>query len=308
MDTLERASDSAVRAARWARSTGRPTGGIRPTRLIGRPASRHDLDISGSLILMGLRQAVVRAKVHARRPLARTPYLWDLAMYARPGKRATLATPDSAIIIDGYPRSGNTFSVAAFEVANGHAPHVGRHLHGPAHILRGVRFALPTVVLIRPPRDAVLSYLVRRDALTPDDAVLEYLDFYRTAWLARDGFVIGLFGRVVSDFGAVLDEVNERFGTSFVRYVPTPENEEAAFARVEEMNRLECGGVVVETHVGRPSQERTQRKDELRALLDRPRTAARLRQAEGLYEDYEQLAISRLWRRRDDGATGPADS
>jgi hypothetical protein len=214
-------------------------------------------------------------------------------MRVRPGKYATLARADTAIVIEGFLRSGNTFSVAAFEIANGPELHVGRHLHGGPHVLRAVRLGLPTVVLVRQPREAVLSYLVRRDTLTPYDALLEYIDFYRSVWRVRERFVIGLFDRVTSDFGSVVDEVNERFGTSFGRFDPTPENEARAFQLVEQMNRLESGGEVVETHVGRPSAERARRKDELRALLDRPRTAAKLRAAEGLYERYVELATQR---------------
>jgi len=233
-----------------------------------------------------LHSGVDRARHYARRPLARTPYLWDAAMRVRPEKRATLARRDTAIVIEGFLRSGNTFSVAAFQIANGSALHVGRHLHGAPHVLRAVRLGLPTLVLIREPRDAVLSYLVRRPTLTPHDAVLEYLDFYRTAWPARHGFVVGPFDRVTSDFGAVLAQVNARFGTSFRPYEPTPENEARAFRLVEEMNRLETGGDVVESLVGRPSAERARRKEELRALLERPRTAEKLREAEELHERY----------------------
>jgi hypothetical protein len=214
-------------------------------------------------------------------------------MRVRPAKSATLARRDTAIVIEGYLRSGNTFSVAAFQIANGPELHVGRHLHGAPHVLRAVRLGLPTLVLIRQPRDAVLSYLVRRATLTPHDAVLEYLDFYRTAWPARNSFVVGLFDCVTSDFGVVLEQVNRRFGTSFRRYEPTPENEARAFALVEEMNRLETGGEVLESLVGRPSAERSQRKRELATLLDRPRTAARLRDAENLFQRYVELAAAR---------------
>ena len=231
-----------------------------------------------------------RARHYARRPLARTPYLWDAAMKVRPEKSATLARPDTAIVIEGFLRSGNTFSVAAFQIANGPQLHVGRHLHGAPHVLRAVRLGLPTVVLIRPPRDAVLSYLVRRPTLTPYDALVEYLDFYRTAWPVRHGFVVAPFDRVTSDFGAVVDQVNERFGTSFRRYEATPENEARAFRLVEEMNRLETGGEVVESLVGRPSAERSRRKDELSALLERPRTVRKMSAASALYEEYAELA------------------
>lgn len=242
---------------------------------------------------MSLPSVVHRARHHLRRPIARTPYLWDLTQHVRPEKRATLARPDTAIVIEGYPRSGNTYGVAAWEYANGRAAHVGRHLHGAPHVQRAVRLHVPTIVLARRPREAVLSVLVRWDALTPHDAVLSYLDFYRTIWPVRDGFVVGLFDRVVSDFGGVLVEVNQHFGTSFVPYDHTPENEAAVVRRVEELNRLESGGEVVETHVGRPSAERARRKDELRALLERRPTLTKLREADRLYERYALLADER---------------
>jgi hypothetical protein len=240
-----------------------------------------------------LHRGADRVRHYARRPLARTPYLWDAAMRLRPEKRVTLARRDTAIVIEGFLRSGNTFSVAAFHIANGQGLHVGRHLHGAPHVLRAVRLGLPTIVLIREPRDAVLSYLVRRPTLSPYDALLEYLDFYRTAWPARQGFVVAPFDRVTRDFGAVLEQVNERFGTSFRRYEPTPENEARAFRLVEEMNRLETGGEVVESLVGRPSSERSRRKEALRALLERPRTAEKMFAAEALYEQYLDLARTR---------------
>ena len=231
-----------------------------------------------------------RLRHHARRPIARTPYVWDVAMGVRPAKRRTLAGKHTAIVIDGFPRSGNTYSVAAFQVANGPDLHIGRHLHGGAHVLRAVRMGLPTLVLIRLPADAVTSYLIRRPTLTPDDALLEYLDFYRTAWPARHGFVVGPFSQVISDFGRVTARVNARFGTDFALFTGDPEAQAAALALVEDMNREECHGEVVETHVGRPSAEREDRKEEVRRQLLRPRTQALLGRADRVFEEYVALA------------------
>lgn len=214
-------------------------------------------------------------------------------MMVRSDKRSTLARRDSAIVMEGFLRSGNTFSVAAFTVANDPRMHVGRHLHGAPHVLRAVRLGLPAVVLIRQPAEAVASYLVRRPTLTPDDALREYLDFYRTAWPARHGFVVALFDQVVRDFGEVIHAVNARFGTTFVPYEPTEANRTEAFRLVEEMNRKECRGEVVETHVGRPSQEREGRKGAVLTMMDRPKTQRLLRQAERIYDQYAELASQR---------------
>lgn len=236
------------------------------------------------------RRSLDRVRHHARRPLARTPYLWDAAILARPGKRATLVRRDTDLVLEGFLRSGNTFSVAAFEVANGSGARLAHHLHGAPHLLRAARLGRPAVLLIRSPTDAVTSYLIRRPTLTARDGVLEYLDFYRTAWRARDSVVVATFEQVTGDFGAVIDRVNARFGTTFERYAGTAEDEEAAFAIVEEMNRRECEGDLVETHVGRPSAERDAVKARVREQLRDPRAAGLLHEAEVLYARYEALA------------------
>jgi hypothetical protein len=222
-------------------------------------------------------------------------------MAARATKRITLVRRDTALVMDGFLRSGNTFSVAAFVIANGSDHHLGRHLHGAPHILRAARMGVPTVVLIRKPDDAVSSYLIRRPSLTPGDALREYLDFYRTSWKVRDHFVVGLFDDVVTDFGRVIDAVNAKFGTHFLAYEPTPANEAAAFALVEEMNRLECRGEIVETHVGRPSPQRDERKREIQTMLQQPRTAALLSDAMTCYEKYVDLARSSTRRTQQGG-------
>jgi hypothetical protein len=237
-----------------------------------------------------LHEGFDRVRHHVRRPVSRTPYVWDAAMWVRPGKRSTLARRDTALVIEGFLRSGNTFSVAAFEVANGRHLHVARHLHGAPHVLRAARLGLPVVVLVRAPRDAVASYLVRRPTLTVSDALVEYLDFYETAWPVHDLFVVGLFEQVTADFGSVLETVNRRFGTSFAPYRPTPDAVRDAMARVEELNRLECHGEVVETHVGRPSAAREERKAEVARLMSAPDLRPLIDRTERLHAQYVDLA------------------
>jgi hypothetical protein len=224
-----------------------------------------------------------RLRHHLRQPLSCTPYLWDLAVQARPGKRTTLARRDTALLIEGFSRSGNTYSAAAFAVSNGSDVPVARHLHAAAHVLRAARFGVPILLLVREPRAAVSSYLVRRPTLTVEEGLDEYCDFYRTVWRVRSSLVVGHFDDVVTDFGDVLRRVNRRFGTGFAPYETTPANEETTMALVEEMNRRECAGELVETHVGRPSLQREDLKAVLQGAFEQPRTARRLATARTLY-------------------------
>lgn len=233
-----------------------------------------------------------RLRHHLRQPLSCMPYLWDLAVEARPGKRTTLVRRDTPLLIEGFSRSGNTYSVAAFAVSNGSDVQVARHLHAAAHVLRAARFGVPILLLVREPRAAVSSYIVRRPTLTVDEGLGEYCDFYRTVWRVRSRLVVGLFDDVVTDFGDVLRQINQKFNTGFAPYEATPANEETTMALVEEMNRRECAGELVETHVGRPSPQREDLKAVLQAAFEQPGTARRLATARALYARYVALRAS----------------
>jgi hypothetical protein len=233
-----------------------------------------------------------RLRHHLRQPLSCTPYLWDLAVAARPGKRTTLVRRDTPLLIEGFSRSGNTYSVAAFAVSNGPDVPVARHLHAAAHVLRAARFGVPILLLVREPRAAVSSYIVRRPTLTVDEGLDEYCDFYRKVWRVRSRLVVGLFDDVVTDFGGVVRQVNQKFGTGFAPYEATPGNEATTMALVEQMNRRECAGELVETHVGRPSPLREDLKATLQAAFEQPRTVRRLATAKSLYAGYAALGTS----------------
>ena len=77
-----------------------------------------------------------------------------------------------------------------------------------------------------------------------------------------------------------------RFGTAFRPYVATPENEALTRREVEEMNRQECRGQLVETHVARPSAARERRRADLERLLEDARAVAALDEAERVHDAY----------------------
>jgi hypothetical protein len=227
-----------------------------------------------------------RTRNWLRRPLAKTPYVYDALMSARHDRRDQQTQPDTAITIEGYPRCGNTYSVAAFRTSNSGERRVASHLHAPAHVKRAVRMGVPLIVLIREPAGAVLSQVIRRPKLTIRDALLDYISFYEATWPLRDEYVVGNFPLVTSDFGAVIDAVNERFKTCFNRYEHTPENEAATFALVEELNRKESFGALVETKVARPSPVREQLKKELATELEESEILPVLRHAQAIYDSF----------------------
>jgi len=145
---------------------------------------------------------------------------------------------DTKIVIEGFPRCGNTFAVIAFQQAQKRKIKIAHHLHVPAQIRYATRNGIPTLVLIREPLEAVASLLVRHPERTPGKCLSEYDNFYRSIVSAKDKFVVADFKETVNDFGSVTTRLNELFQTSFGCFEHTPENIDAVFKRIEKNNRI----------------------------------------------------------------------
>src|ERR687890_2581704 len=128
--------------------------------------------------------------------------------------RARVVTPETQLVIEGFPRSANSFARVAFNRAQRDRVRIATGLHVPAQVIRAARWRIPTLVLIRRPKDAVLSFAIR-DPISVEQALKYYLSFYETVEGYRDAYVLGLFEEVTGDFGQVIRRINERFGTTF---------------------------------------------------------------------------------------------
>jgi N-acetylglucosaminyldiphosphoundecaprenol N-acetyl-beta-D-mannosaminyltransferase len=169
---------------------------------------------------------------------------------------------DTELVIDGFQRSGNTFSVVAFETAQSGPVRTAHHLHAGAQIVAAVRFGVPTLVLIRDPADSVLSHMIREPGISARSALRNWIRFYEAVLPLKDRVVIGDFPDVVGDFGAVIERVNAKFGTDFTPFEHTDENVARCFALIEGRNRQQYGALA-ETKVPRPSSERAEIKADL---------------------------------------------
>lgn len=204
---------------------------------------------------------------------------------ARVRQHGVVLGPDTEVVIEGHPRSANSFSVVAFEVAQGRRMRIAHHTHAPGHLLAAVRARVPAIALIRDPRDAVLEFLLVRPTLDPEQAVRAWTSFYRTIRPALDRVVLAPFPVVITDFGRVMRVVNERNGTSFVPFEHTPENQQRCFDAMDAYWTSRVGeGREKELKVGRPSDERARVAAELRPVLERGAAGRALAEASPLYE------------------------
>jgi hypothetical protein len=194
-------------------------------------------------------------------------------------------TPDKLVVIEGFPRSGNSFARRAFIMAQDETFDVTRiahHLHVPAQVVRAARWRIPTLVLIRRPKDAVLS-LVIRDPISVDQALRYYISFYETAEKYRDSYVLGLFEDVTADFGQVIQRLNDKFGTTFSLFRHDEENVNELFAGMETQARKKYGETLWERKVQRPAAAREKIKGEIEYESANPRRKKLIARAEAVY-------------------------
>jgi len=218
-----------------------------------------------------------------RRALRRSETCIWLLSHVRPLYRLLAVHRDTQIVIEGYPRCANSFAVIAFEMSQPEPVRIAHHLHSVAQLRSGVRLGIPTLSLIREPREAVLSLAIRRELASLRWPVDEYIDFYQGVAELGNAVMVADFREVTSDFGAVIRRLNQRYGVDFAEFQHTEANVTACYEQIDCIERRIAGGHIRTTHVARPSQQRREQKQKLAAELDSPALQPRIAEAERLY-------------------------
>jgi hypothetical protein len=233
---------------------------------------------------MSRREGIRRAKGEFVSLIAQYPALF-IPYYRLRGKNERfLVNENSEIVIEGFPRSANTFAVVAFSLVQEQPVRMAHHLHAPAQILWAVRREIPVMVLLREPTEAVLSLVMREPGVSLAQGLRRYVRFYTRVAPYRQQFVVAPFEQVTGAFGDVIGRVNAQFGTSFAVFDHSEEQVGKCFSIIEELNRKrEQRGHVVELTVARPSAEREKAKDRLRAELEDERLLPLLSRASAAY-------------------------
>ena len=212
------------------------------------------------------------------------PSLFLPVMRMRPKFKDLVVNKDTEIIIEGYPRSANTFAVAAFEYSQDRKACIARHTHAPAQIMQAARCSIPVILLIRNPEDAVVSLVIRDQTMTLTKALKMYIWYHEAILNYVDKCVVADFSKVVNDFSLIIDQVNKKYNKSYKLFEHDKTTEENIFKLVEDMEKADSGGVLRESHVARPSESRKEIKDALLNELSAPDNERLLKQCESLYK------------------------
>jgi hypothetical protein len=231
-----------------------------------------------------------------RRFVSRHEGLYRLASALRGNSQ--LARGGEDLVMDGFPRSANSWAEAAFLVAQaGRGPlRIAHHCHAAAQLLAGARLGLPTLVLVRAPADAVLSYREMLDVPVPFAQLFaDYVALYQPLLARQDRLCFAGFDDIVNDFGSVIRRLNRTFSTDFA--VPT---HDAAFvgqvrAEMDRISILRTGQPT--RYSGARGAEFARTRDERRRVLQAELKAALgsapARAAAALYESLKPLIATK---------------
>jgi hypothetical protein len=164
--------------------------------------------------------------------------------------------------------------------------------------------------VIREPKGAILSQVVREPDVALGNAMVAYARFHACLMPYQSCFVVADFEEITHDFGSVIQRMNESFGTSFDVFRHTEASEKECFDLIKHrpttiepwrasLLGFESGTVTIEqlrkdqekfgsqsagaASTWIPSSERSLQKEELeRAWLD-PKLSKRRARAEASY-------------------------
>ena len=196
-----------------------------------------------------------------------------------------LVSLETQLVIEGFPRSGNSFARRAFVMAqdaNFDTTRIAHHIHVPAQVVQAARWQIPTLVVIRRPRDAVMSFALW-DPISVDQALRYYITFYETVEKYPDAYVLGLFEEITEDFGQVIKRINDKFETKFLLFRHDEENVSKVFADMDMYARNKFGATLWERKVHHPSAVKESMKREIAYDLAHPKRARLIAEAEAVY-------------------------
>lgn len=211
--------------------------------------------------------------------IGRHPLLFRCYYTLHPDNRRLVVTRQSDIVIEGFPRSANTFSVIAFEQAQQRPVRIAHHLHAPQQVALGVAYGIPVLVLIREPVSAIASLLTRHPSVSVRQAINQYISFYAVVLERLQSVVLADFKSVTSDYSRVIQALNTRFGTDYATYVNAPANDDEVFGRIDSINAAREGDSV--DQVARPNRGRSEKLNQARS---RVAADSMIQQAVDLYE------------------------
>lgn len=193
--------------------------------------------------------------------------------------------PVTDLVIEGFPRSGNTFAFAAMRISQQQELKIAHHTHSPAKILLAHRCSIPALIITRNPMQAQPSYWLRNPELPVERLIHDFIDYHKRILPLHPFFLTVRFEDVFEKSDIVIERLNLRFSLNLQTFRSTPDVIDKCNKFIDELHRKHWNeSSVNELKVARPTMAKV--KVEIRSMLLKPPFHTLMRQAEATYHQF----------------------
>jgi hypothetical protein len=199
-------------------------------------------------------------------------------------------TPATDLVIEGFPRSGNTFTTFGVEQASGYELTIASHVHQPCQVKLALSRGLPTVLVVRDPVAALASYLVYDRRFSISTVIGEYCSYHRELVPYAERVLVCEFDEVTAHLSSVVNRINHRYSFKISPFDESPANVERVLAQIEWRHKLVHPRLDPVESAASPQQSRSKITAEMREALLDPQHAAQLAEAQDLFQFFSSIA------------------
>lgn len=204
--------------------------------------------------------------------IKRHPLVYKLAKRLRdPNAHERLCSKDTDLCLEGYPSSANSFTRCLLLHLDPRL-NIASHCHSIANIKIALKYGIPTVILIRNPKDVISSRMARLHPELDDDVptskvldekMLMYIAFYEFVLKNIDKLLVLSFEEVVKDTEKSVSKISEAARIRF-NYDDLDIVKSRVFAAMEDwtMNHSDSERIAL------PTKRRESKKEKLKGKVE----------------------------------------
>ena len=203
--------------------------------------------------------------------------------------------PSKVLLIEGFCRSASSFAAECFRHANGFDVKLAWNMHAPGAVVYAKEQGIPVLLMIRKPKDTVISTKLMNPALPFKVILTQYIGYYKFLYRCRDHMVVATRDQVNEDFGHVIERLNRRFAREFKVFDHTPQNHQMVLdymaGKVNE-NFGESWTDSVRKTISWPTEDKAQMRAPLVLEYNESEELQNLEQeAEKIFATYTELSL-----------------
>ncbi|MEM7657136.1 MAG: hypothetical protein AAF399_13465 [Bacteroidota bacterium] len=201
-------------------------------------------------------------------------------------RKDLLIQPETELVIEGFPRSANTFGVLLVEQHLEQNLHIAHHLHLAYQLEQGVQRGLPSVLLLRNPQDSIPSLLLRNAYLSPWLAFHWFRKFHEPLVAIKDQLLVWEFESLTQHPARCLQQLASDFPDLLLGEEESVQADQV-FQQIDQLDRetKQQAGEELDLVRSRPNLRKAAAKAAIQTQLqNHPRYRALMEEALQMYQ------------------------